>query len=133
MCLNILREDWNPILAISSVIYGLIHLFMVRFFLVLNDQLFSLCFPLCPSRKPAYCNISDLHVHIAENQPTVIYPICTCILQRTSLLEYIQSVRAYCREPAYCNISNLHVHIAENKPTVISPMCTCKLQKTSLL
>lgn len=28
VCLNILREDWNPILAISSVIYGLIHLFM---------------------------------------------------------------------------------------------------------
>lgn len=28
VCLNILREDWNPILTISSVIYGLIHLFM---------------------------------------------------------------------------------------------------------
>lgn len=27
MCLNILREDWKPVLDINSVIYGLIYLF----------------------------------------------------------------------------------------------------------
>jgi len=28
VCLNILREDWNPILTINSVVYGLLHLFL---------------------------------------------------------------------------------------------------------
>ena len=28
VCLNILREDWNPILSISAVVYGLLHLFL---------------------------------------------------------------------------------------------------------
>jgi|AntAceMinimDraft_11_1070367.scaffolds.fasta_scaffold89948_1 hypothetical protein len=28
VCLNILREDWNPVLSISSCIYGLQFLFM---------------------------------------------------------------------------------------------------------
>ena len=29
MCLNILREDWKPVLSINSIIYGLQFLFMV--------------------------------------------------------------------------------------------------------
>ena len=28
MCLNILREDWKPVLSINSVIYGLQFLFL---------------------------------------------------------------------------------------------------------
>ncbi|KAF4693524.1 NEDD8-conjugating enzyme Ubc12 [Perkinsus olseni] len=28
VCLNILREDWKPILSISSVVYGLLYLFL---------------------------------------------------------------------------------------------------------
>ncbi|PFH36112.1 RUB1 conjugating enzyme [Besnoitia besnoiti] len=28
VCLNILREDWKPVLSISSVMYGLLHLFL---------------------------------------------------------------------------------------------------------
>lgn len=28
VCLNILREDWKPVLSISSVVYGLVYLFM---------------------------------------------------------------------------------------------------------
>merc|ERR1719230_2063910 len=28
VCLNILREDWKPVLAISSVVYGLLYLFL---------------------------------------------------------------------------------------------------------
>eukprot|EP00397_Hematodinium_sp_SG-2012_P028482 GEMP01029991.1.p1 GENE.GEMP01029991.1~~GEMP01029991.1.p1 ORF type:complete len:189 (+),score=25.26 GEMP01029991.1:177-743(+) len=28
VCLNILREDWKPVLSISSVVYGLLHLFL---------------------------------------------------------------------------------------------------------
>lgn len=27
VCLNILREDWKPVLTITSIIYGLLHLF----------------------------------------------------------------------------------------------------------
>ena len=27
ICLNILREDWNPVLSISSIVYGLLNLF----------------------------------------------------------------------------------------------------------
>jgi len=30
ICLNILREDWKPVLSISSVVYGLQFLFLVR-------------------------------------------------------------------------------------------------------
>ena len=30
VCLNILREDWKPVLSISSLIYGLQFLFLVR-------------------------------------------------------------------------------------------------------
>lgn len=30
ICLNILREDWKPVLTINSVVYGLNHLFLVR-------------------------------------------------------------------------------------------------------
>eukprot|EP01067_Filipodium_phascolosomae_P000340 Filipodium_phascolosomae@DN1270_c0_g1_i1.p2 len=28
VCLNILREDWRPVLSISSIVYGLIYLFL---------------------------------------------------------------------------------------------------------
>lgn len=30
VCLNILREDWKPVLTITAVIYGLNFLFLVR-------------------------------------------------------------------------------------------------------
>lgn len=30
VCLNILREDWKPVLNVNTVIYGLYHLFTVR-------------------------------------------------------------------------------------------------------
>lgn len=30
VCLNVLREDWKPVLNINTVIYGLNHLFVVR-------------------------------------------------------------------------------------------------------
>jgi hypothetical protein len=31
VCLNILREDWKPVLNINTIIYGLYHLFTVLF------------------------------------------------------------------------------------------------------
>ncbi|KAK3416049.1 hypothetical protein EUGRSUZ_H01237 [Eucalyptus grandis] len=34
VCLNILREDWKPVLNINTVIYGLFHLFTVLILLV---------------------------------------------------------------------------------------------------
>ena len=33
VCLNILREDWKPVLNINTIIYGLFHLFTVLFLL----------------------------------------------------------------------------------------------------
>ncbi|KAB2628070.1 NEDD8-conjugating enzyme Ubc12-like [Pyrus ussuriensis x Pyrus communis] len=35
-CLNILREDWKPVLNINTVIYGLYHLFTVSLIITLN-------------------------------------------------------------------------------------------------
>lgn len=32
VCLNILREDWKPVLSINSIIYGLQYLFLVSSF-----------------------------------------------------------------------------------------------------
>jgi len=32
VCLNILREDWKPVLTINSVIYGLQYLFLVNLY-----------------------------------------------------------------------------------------------------
>ena len=29
VCLNILREDWKPVLTINSIVYGLQYLFLV--------------------------------------------------------------------------------------------------------
>jgi hypothetical protein len=29
VCLNILREDWNPVLSVNSILYGLQYLFLV--------------------------------------------------------------------------------------------------------
>jgi hypothetical protein len=31
VCLNILREDWKPVLSINSILYGLTYLFLVSF------------------------------------------------------------------------------------------------------
>lgn len=36
VCLNILREDWKPVLSTNSIIYGLQFLFLVRPFLPLD-------------------------------------------------------------------------------------------------
>lgn len=30
VCLNILREDWKPVLTVNSIVYGLQYLFLVR-------------------------------------------------------------------------------------------------------
>lgn len=46
VCLNILREDWKPVLTINSVIYGLQYLFLVNFYLsnnMLNVSKKKLC------------------------------------------------------------------------------------------
>lgn len=34
VCLNILREDWKPVLTVNSIVYGLQYLFLVSFRLV---------------------------------------------------------------------------------------------------
>ena len=49
VCLNILREDWKPVLSINSVIYGLQFLFLVR----------SCCRAPVPSALP-----KNLRVHL---------------------------------------------------------------------
>uniref|UniRef100_A0A8C3LX54 UBC core domain-containing protein n=1 Tax=Chrysolophus pictus TaxID=9089 RepID=A0A8C3LX54_CHRPC len=37
VCLNILREDWKPVLTINSIIYGLQYLFLVSKAMGLGD------------------------------------------------------------------------------------------------
>jgi hypothetical protein len=39
VCLNILREDWKPVLTIGSVIYGLQYLFLVRVVLPFSPRI----------------------------------------------------------------------------------------------
>ena len=34
VCLNILREDWKPVLTINSIVYGLQYLFLVSIFII---------------------------------------------------------------------------------------------------
>lgn len=34
VCLNILREDWKPVLTINSIVYGLQYLFLVCLILI---------------------------------------------------------------------------------------------------
>ena len=36
VCLNILREDWKPVLTINSIVYGLQYLFLVS--ILLSDS-----------------------------------------------------------------------------------------------
>lgn len=38
VCLNILREDWKPVLTINSIVYGLQYLFLVRSQLPLSES-----------------------------------------------------------------------------------------------
>lgn len=40
MCLNILREDWKPVLTINSIVYGLQYLFLV-FNIIYNDTFYN--------------------------------------------------------------------------------------------
>jgi ubiquitin-conjugating enzyme E2 M len=39
VCLNILREEWKPVLNINTIIYGLNHLFVVRTHILVPDHL----------------------------------------------------------------------------------------------
>lgn len=43
VCLNILREDWKPVLTINSIVYGLQYLFLVCLILLP----FSISFLIC--------------------------------------------------------------------------------------
>lgn len=40
VCLNILREDWKPVLTINSVIYGLQYLFLVNLYILFLQTIF---------------------------------------------------------------------------------------------
>jgi len=63
ICLNILREDWKPVLSISSVIYGLQFLFLVRaaprFLAPPAPQPCARPGPCAPPHKPALCACAD--------------------------------------------------------------------------
>ena len=34
VCLNILREDWKPVLTVNAIVYGLQYLFLVSMFVI---------------------------------------------------------------------------------------------------
>lgn len=59
VCLNILREDWKPVLTINSIVYGLQYLFLVSVFPVLNLK----------SNMNIYQLIYTLHLHLKEPNP----------------------------------------------------------------
>ena len=44
VCLNILREDWKPVLTINSIVYGLQYLFLVSLLIQLNLLFFTFSF-----------------------------------------------------------------------------------------
>ena len=71
ICLNILREDWKPVLSISSIIYGLQFLFLVRQSLLWQFFYFErkCCSNAVPSSQPAR--------QIEEEQPVVCILCCT--------------------------------------------------------
>jgi ubiquitin-protein ligase len=47
VCLNILREDWKPVLTINSIIYGLQYLFLVSSFFSVHWNPSCPKFPRC--------------------------------------------------------------------------------------
>ncbi|RXH75193.1 hypothetical protein DVH24_029914 [Malus domestica] len=49
VCLNILREDWKPVLNINTIIYGLYHLFTVLITLIVVLHSYVICFHLEPN------------------------------------------------------------------------------------
>lgn len=53
VCLNILREDWKPVLNINTIIYGLNHLFVVR---LSPTRCVCASFELLASSCPALCH-----------------------------------------------------------------------------
>lgn len=46
VCLNILREDWKPVLNINTIIYGLYHLFTVLKYHYSLDNIILIAFTL---------------------------------------------------------------------------------------
>ena len=46
VCLNILREDWKPVLTINSIVYGLQYLFLVSSLLVHHSTVAIIIFSL---------------------------------------------------------------------------------------
>lgn len=42
VCLNILREDWKPVLTINSIVYGLQYLFLVIIIMINNQSIKSI-------------------------------------------------------------------------------------------
>ena len=60
ICLNILREDWKPVLSINSIIYGLQFLFLVRPFSASACCLWYLSIPF-PGAQHAHAIPSSNH------------------------------------------------------------------------
>jgi Ubiquitin-conjugating enzyme len=81
ICLNILREDWKPVLSINSVVYGLNFLFLVRRTArhLTGGQQYSVPVPFTPpvsvgmdsisSRWLRGFSVSHLHTARAGPQP----------------------------------------------------------------
>ena len=70
VCLNILREDWKPVLSISSIIYGLQFLFLVRQrrpWACMESSLYVPAWlsPLCCT--PDFCNTSGSHTPCTQD------------------------------------------------------------------
>lgn len=81
ICLNILREDWKPVLSISSVVYGLQFLFLVSA---------CVCSVLFQGSSPLLRSMHGCFRHAAwPEQRTVLL---TCVRQHANGLRWLQLV-----------------------------------------
>ena len=90
VCLNVLREDWKPVLNINTIIYGLNHLFVVRRPLLLPVLLPCGCARACAEPR-GHAPVLWAYRRAAARQPVRV--ACSAGLR-------VVSPRGRCRAPA---------------------------------
>lgn len=97
MCLNILREDWKPVLTINSIVYGLQYLFLVcRKLFTLNTLSLSIFgifggFKLACDRPQNWCQknahhfLCPLRCANESSSSVLVQPKLTCLIGSFSL------------------------------------------------
>lgn len=96
VCLNILREDWNPVLTISSIVYGLQYLFLVslitiRMYVCIFETLFLFIYSrsqilriLWIKKPPMSCKQIAVYLSIMCQKQCVVILLVKHILNAAS-------------------------------------------------